>query len=494
MGQVKKQSIQNSLIQYVGIALGYFNSVILFTNILDLEQMGLTRVLFAIAGLYINLSLLGSPKILIRFFPFLKTIDKSHQGFLIFNVLLASVGFLLVTVIYLSLQNTIVEYFGGSSTQLFIDNYHYVILVSVLMLYTSILEHFLMAMKKTVLTYFLKNIFIRFIWIGEILLFHFGWIDFDTFILLYAGSYIVNFLIMFFYLLRLGEIKINLEFLKWRPRLLKIILNYGLFSILSGISSLLVNRIDIIMITFFLGLSSTSVYSIAAYISAVIFVPSQAIYRISMPLVADYWKNKDLDQMKILYQKSSINQLLIGGFVFLCIWMNIDDLFKVMRPEYSNGKWVVLILSLSILFNMMTGINNVILVITKYFRYDTIASISLAVITIITNLLFIPIYGMEGAAIATLISVVSYHSFKFILIMNKLKMQPFTLNTIWAVLVIVVTYLLTSLLPEFDIHFLLNIALKCFIISVIYLGILWRTGISEDIQIELQRQFKRISI
>ena len=72
MGQVKKQSIQNSLIQYTGIVLGYFNSVILFTNILDLEQMGLTRVLFAIAGLYINLSLLGSAKILVRFFPFYK--------------------------------------------------------------------------------------------------------------------------------------------------------------------------------------------------------------------------------------------------------------------------------------------------------------------------------------------------------------------------------------------------------------------------------------
>ena len=196
--------------------------------------------------------------------------------------------------------------------------------------------------------------------------------------------------------------------------------------------------------------------------------------------------------MKVLYQKSSINQLLIGGFVFLCIWLNIDDLFKVMREEYHDGKWVILILSLSILFNMMTGINNVILVITKYFRYDTYASIALAIVTITTNMILIPIYGIEGAAMATFISVVSYHAFKFILILNKLKMQPFTINTLWAVLVIVLTYFLMIFLPEFELPFILNIILKCVIISVIYLGILWVTGISEDIKLEMNRLFQKI--
>ena len=127
------------------------------------------------------------------------------------------------------------------------------------------------------------------------------------------------------------------------------------------------------------------------------------------------------------------------------------------------------------------------------FRYDTYASIALAIVTIVTNLILIPIYGIEGAAMATFISVVSYHAFKFILILNKLKMQPFTINTLWAILVIVLTYFLMILLPEFDLHFLLNIGIKCMIISVVYLGILWVTGISEDIKLEMKRQFQRFS-
>ena len=69
MGVVKKQSIQNAIIQYVGIVLGYFNSAWLFVNILDTEQYGLTRVMMAVATLYVNFSSLGAPKVLIRCNP-----------------------------------------------------------------------------------------------------------------------------------------------------------------------------------------------------------------------------------------------------------------------------------------------------------------------------------------------------------------------------------------------------------------------------------------
>ena len=343
MGVVKKQSIQNSVIQYIGIVLGYFSSVFLFTEILDTEQYGLTRVIFAIAGIYVNLSSLGTFKIIIRFFPFFKSDDKRHGGFLTFNILFSFIGFIAVTALYLILKDTISTQYQDSST-LFIDNYLYVSLLAFLMLYTNLMESFLMAMRKTVLTYFLKNIFIMLIWILEIVMYYYNVLDFDTFLLLYVSSYFINFLIIVFYLNRLGEIHWSMKFFSQRKSVLKVVSNYGMFSIISGISAMLVNRIDIIMITFLLGLTSTSIYQIAYYISSVIYVPSQAIYRISMPIVAKQWKEKDMVEMKKLYQKTSLNQLVTGGFVFLLVWANVDDLFSMLKPEYAGGKWVVLIL------------------------------------------------------------------------------------------------------------------------------------------------------
>jgi O-antigen/teichoic acid export membrane protein len=246
------------------------------------------------------------------------------------------------------------------------------------------------------------------------------------------------------------------------------------------------------MITFLLGLSATSVYQIAFYISSIIFVPSQAIARISMPIVAKQWKDKDLIGMKELYQKSSLNQLITGGIVFLMVWVNIDDLFKFLKPEYAEGKWAVLLLSLSVLFNMVTGINQVIIVITKYFRYDTYASIALAVLTIVTNLTFIPLFGLNGAAFATLLSIVMYHTFKNILIQVKLKMQPFTMNTLWAIVLIVSCYLITSLIPNITSNLIVMILIKCAVISILYLGTIYITGISLDIQSEISSYLKKI--
>jgi len=161
--------------------------------------------------------------------------------------------------------------------------------------------------------------------------------------------------------------------------------------------------------------------------------------------------------------------------------LNIDDLFSFIKPEYAAGKNVVLILSASVLFNMSMGINNIIVMITKYFRYDTYASISLGIITITTNLMFIPKYGLSGAAFATLISVVSYQLYKFILIIVKLKMQPFTVKTLWAVLVIGITYLIMTQIPSFTDIRLIQIAINCIMIAGLFFPMIYFLNVSTDI-------------
>jgi O-antigen/teichoic acid export membrane protein len=493
MGIVKKQTIQNSIIQYIGIALGYFNSVILFTNILDTEQYGLTRVLMAISALYVNFSSLGAPKILIKFFPYYKTDDKKHNGLLMFVAVMCLIGFVFATILYLSLKGWITTKYADT-TPLFNENYYYVVLLSFLMLGTSVLENFMIAKKETVVPYFLKNIFIRIVWIIEITLYYYQWFDFDTFIFLYVSTYFLNFLALLIFQIIRGDIKLSFEFFKMRKRIIKVLVNYGLFSVITGISNLLVNRIDIIMITFLIGLSSTSVYSIAYYISTVILVPSTAIYRISMPIVSEQWKNKNFKDMLLLYQKSSINQLLIGGLVFLLIWTNIDGLFSYLKPEYAAGKWVVLILSMSVLFNMSMGINNIIVMITKYFRYDTFASISLGILTIIMNLIFIPLYGLEGAAFATLISVVTYQTYKVFLIIVKLKMQPFTQKTLLAILTIVIIYVVVMQIPSITDIILIQIAIKCFVITVMFFSMVYFLKISSDINDEINKYLSIMGI
>ena len=182
MGVVKRQTILNSVVQYAGILLGYYNSVILFTNLLDTEQYGLTRVIMAIAILYMNIGSLGAHKVLLRFFPYFRTDDNQHGGFVMFASLLACAGFLITTLFYYLLKGPITSAY--SDTSLFTEYYSYVVLAAFMILVSNILENYMMARKKTVMTHFLRNILIRLVWIIQIILYHREVIDFDSFIFL----------------------------------------------------------------------------------------------------------------------------------------------------------------------------------------------------------------------------------------------------------------------------------------------------------------------
>jgi len=342
------------------------------------------------------------------------------------------------------------------------------------------------------LPHFLNNIAIRLIWIVEILMYHYGWIDFESFIFLFVLANAFGVLVLMVYLLAIGEMKLSFQFFSLRRKVFKVVLKYGLYTIVAGISTLLVKRIDIIMITFLMDLSSTSVYSIAFYISSVIAVPSRSIGRIARPIVSEQWRKKKMDDMLDFYKKSSINALLAGGFVFLCIWGNIDDIFLMLPAEYAAGKWAVLFLSLAVLYNMITGINGVIILNSNYYMYDGYASIALSVLTIATNLIFIPMYGVLGAALATLISIVSYHTYKFVLILVKMKMQPFTGKTILGILVTVVVYALLLTLPVLSSNYLLQIIIKCFITAVVFWGLAWKLNISSEVNEMIEKVFSMI--
>ena len=70
MGLIQRDAIKMTIITYVGVLIGYVNKVLLFTNILAPEQVGLANLLISIATLYATLSAIGMNSITLRFFPF----------------------------------------------------------------------------------------------------------------------------------------------------------------------------------------------------------------------------------------------------------------------------------------------------------------------------------------------------------------------------------------------------------------------------------------
>ena len=305
----------------------------------------------------------------------------------------------------------------------------------------------------------------------------FGLIDFSTFLKLYLFGYVFKFIILFFIQWKNNHLDFEYSVQKLN---LKEIISFGLFVLVGGASIMIVTRLDMMMIGSLLDLEQVAFYTVAFFIGNAIKVPGKSIATISTPLLAKAWENQNMKEIQVLYTKSSINQLIIGGVFFLCVWINIDEIFSLLPLKFQDGKWVVFYIGLSQLFSIASGVNGAIIINSKYYKYDLYTNLLLVGITIASNLILIPKYGIDGAAMATAISVLLFNLIRLILIKVKMNMHPFSLNSFKTILVLFVIYYLLQSLPKSSI-LLLDIFRKSAIIIILYIPLVLWLKLSEDI-------------
>jgi O-antigen/teichoic acid export membrane protein len=204
-------------------------------------------------------------------------------------------------------------------------------------------------------------------------------------------------------------------------------------------------------------------------------------------------EKQDYKKTQTLYTKSSINQLIIAGVLFLCIWLNIDDIFSLLPAKFQGGKWVVFYISIAQLFNMITGINGTIIVNSKYYRYDLYTNIILVLTTVITNYFLILKYGIDGAAMATAISISLFNLIRLILIKVKMNMHPFSLQTIKTILLLFVMFFALDFLPNSSYAFV-DIIWKSIVVFILFISAVMYFKLSEDINeviIEVRKKISR---
>ena len=151
-----------------------------------------------------------------------------------------------------------------------------------------------------------------------------------------------------------------------------------------------------------------------------------------------------------------------------------------MLPEkFSGGKIVVFFIGLSQLFNVGMGANGAIIVHSKYYKFDLYSNLFLLVITFLSNYIFIPetsplknlgIYGINGAAFATSLSIFLFNLFKFLFILLKVKIHPFSRKTFYTILLLLFVYFFVdSISLSFNPY--LNIILKSSTAMIIFIPI-----------------------
>jgi O-antigen/teichoic acid export membrane protein len=139
----------------------------------------------------------------------------------------------------------------------------------------------------------------------------------------------------------------------------------------------------------------------------------------------------------------------------------------LIPQEYSGGIAVVFLIGLSKFYDMIIGNNAAIILNTKYYRWFLFFGIVLVVSMIVLYMILIPIYGIFGAALATLIAVFIYNTIKVLFVFWKMYLFPFTIKTLYSLGIISFVFLMFYFW-DFDFHPTLNIVLKSILITLVY--------------------------
>ncbi len=491
MGIIEKQATKNAIYSYLGAGLGFL-TVMWSSHLLNPDENGLTRILLSISILFSLFFGLGFNSITIRFFPYFRNKEKGHHGYLFYGITTTIIGFLICFLFFIIFKEQIIEN-NKEKSKLFVDYLFYLMPLTLFTLFFNLFDYYLRACYSSVIGSSSKDFVQRILIIAALFLYAIKVIDFSIFVCLYIVSTCVPTLILLYYIIKLDEWHIRpvKGFIdkKLRNEMIKL----SLFSILSGSTGVLISNVDIIMVNQKLGLAQTGVYGIAFYFGTIITIPSRSLLRIAMSVVSEAFKKNDLAEINSLYKKSCNNQLAIGLLLFIGIWINIDNIMALLPPEYAEGKNVILFISAGYLIDMGTGINYIIMLTSKHYRFDGYFMFIILLMTILTNYLLIPVYGITGSAIATAITIASYNIMRWLFLYFKYKMQPYDFNIVKIVVIAVIAFISGYFIPRVP-YLIADIAIRSTIAGGLFVLLILKTEATPEINTKIRKNLKRFSI
>jgi O-antigen/teichoic acid export membrane protein len=244
-----------------------------------------------------------------------------------------------------------------------------------------------------------------------------------------------------------------------------------------------------------LGLAVAGINTIAVYIASIVEIPYRSLAAISRPRISQGMKDNNMQEVNNMTKNVSLHQFMASMFIFFIIWINIDLVYALIPNGnvYDEAKFVVLILSAVKIINTSLNVGATVLSYSKYYYYSLLFTVILTVTAIYMNIKLIPIWGMEGAALASLVSYIVYYIFLLTFVNWKIKVSPLSMKELYTVIIILSlfaidwllqTYMSKHLISMFGVELIgkiLDSVVRTSVLSVLGIVIIYKSKISKQV-------------
>jgi len=190
----------------------------------------------------------------------------------------------------------------------------------------------------------------------------------------------------------------------------------------------LMHWMDILMLGYFTDTTTVGLYHPAARTAGLLRTVLLAFMGIFAPMMSDYHRQGDVGEMGKLYK------LIVRWIVSLSLPLAIiiiiysKKIMMLFGVQYLSASNVLMVLTTAAFIQTLFGGGGQTLTMTGFTKVNLFNSIIVVLINITLNLLWIPQYGIIGAAYATLISMALLGLLRIVEVNHLIKITPFSLK------------------------------------------------------------------
>jgi len=168
--------------------------------------------------------------------------------------------------------------------------------------------------------------------------------------------------------------------------------------------------VDIIILTVYEGFDNVAHYSIAVKLATVTALALMSVNIVIAPKIAEIYNTNDFNRLNKLIRDAARIIFIVSLPVLLILFIFSGPTLSLFGEGYVFAKQALWVLLAGQFFSALCGPGAIYLNMTGKQKKLNNILISGLIVNVILNLVLIPIYGIEGAATATLISMVFWNS------------------------------------------------------------------------------------
>tara|TARA_B110000008_G_C16820795_1_gene504597 strand:+ start:16 stop:876 length:861 start_codon:yes stop_codon:yes gene_type:complete len=224
------------------------------------------------------------------------------------------------------------------------------------------------------------------------------------FVILDSFIFILLSITYFIYYIKMRKLKIK-GFLKFNKKIAIVLLNYSWPLLLSSGAIILYMRVDQIMIKEMINLDALGKYAVAVKLSEAWYFLPIIITSVFYPYIIIGKKTSN----KLYYNR--LKQLFFTtlwiAILFVIFLSLFDDILigLLFGNEFVSNNYVIPILAISGIFVSMGYVNGKWVIIENHTKFELIRNLIGGLLNVLLNFILIPVYGLNGAALSTLISL-----------------------------------------------------------------------------------------